>query len=89
MRLLTVAPVSSSERVPVAVPRVSPRHTQSYHAGSVLHTSSKNGSPLGTFQFQGRNSSFPTVERKVSSLGKLLFLRWKFNFPRLERFLES
>ena len=33
-----------------------------------------------------RCPNFPTVERKVSSLGKLLFLPWKFHFPRLESF---
>ena len=71
MRLLTVAPVSSSERVLVAVPRGSHRHTQSYHAGSVLHTSSKNGSPLGTFQFQGRNFSVPREELFVSNGGTI------------------
>ena len=33
-----------------------------------------------------RCPNFPTVESKVSSLGKLLFLPWKFHFPRLESF---
>ena len=84
MRLLTVAPVSSSERVPVAVPRVSHRHTQSYHADSVLHTSSKNGSPLGTFQFQGRNFLVPAEELFSSNGGKKSFQPWKTSFPPLE-----